>query len=276
MTLTQPGKPTAVRNEANITSSEIDSAGSQFSEPRMRATLIALKRLPAPALAALFAILYFGCAKLSLMLAVAPGYATAVWPPSGLAVAAALLFGNRIWPGIWIGAAAANFTIGSSLVAAVAVGSGNSLEALAAAAMIRRYMEVPFRFERGEDVIVFITAATLSALIAAGIGVVPIAMGNNLALDAIMVNAWTWWLGDVAGIIIFVPLILGWSSAERAAGPPPMKVELAVFALLVALAAYLAFSGGARYSQPIPRSYLMVPFVLWGAFRFGQRETTTA
>ena len=73
------------------------------------------------------------------------------WPASGIALAVAFLLGAQVWPGIWIGAAAANFTIGSSLVAAVAVGSGNSLEALAAATMIRRYMEVPFRFERGED-----------------------------------------------------------------------------------------------------------------------------
>ncbi|MDB5809900.1 MAG: sensory transduction histidine kinase [Betaproteobacteria bacterium] len=263
--------------KTQTTTPHLLSAGhSGGNETRMRGTLIAVERMPVGLLSIVLALVYFALAKLSLAFAVAPGYATAVWPPSGLAVAAALLFGNRIWPGVWLGAAAVNFTVGSSFVAAVAVGSGNTLEALAAATMIRRFMGVPFRFEHGEDVIVFMMAAALSALIAAGFGVVPITAGNNLGLEATFVNAWTWWLGDVAGIIIFVPLILSWSSTGSPAWSPPAKVELVLFAVLVLFAAYLAFSGGARYSQPIPRSYLMVPFVLWGAFRFGQRETTTA
>ena len=57
---------------------------------------------------ALLAALYFVLAKLSLSLAIPPGYATAVWPPAGLALAAVLLEGNRAWPGIWLGAAAVN------------------------------------------------------------------------------------------------------------------------------------------------------------------------
>src|SRR5438552_4508822 len=100
----------------------------------------------------LLAAAYFVIAKLSLLTAIPPGYATSVWPPSGLALAAILLFGNRAWPGIWIGAAIANLTVDSSPVAALLIGSGNTLEALAAAALIRRFIGVPRRFERGEDV----------------------------------------------------------------------------------------------------------------------------
>src|SRR5881394_753986 len=66
----------------------------------------------------LIAGVYFLAARLSLALAIPPGYATAVWPPSGIALAAALLFGARVWPGIWIGAALANVMVESSVASA--------------------------------------------------------------------------------------------------------------------------------------------------------------
>src|SRR5579859_2126371 len=78
----------------------------------------------------LLAGVYFAAAKLSLVFAIAPGYATPVWPPSGIAVAALLLRGSGCWPGIWIGAALANLTIQSSWSAALMIASGDTLEAL--------------------------------------------------------------------------------------------------------------------------------------------------
>jgi PAS domain S-box-containing protein len=238
--------------------------------------LTAVRRLPAIAQAALLAAIYVAAAKLSLLLAIPPGYATAVWPPSGLAMAALLLLGRRVWPGVWIAAAAVNFTIDSSVFAAIAIGTGNTLEALVGATLIRQFIGAPYCFEHGEDVIVFLLAAIVSAAIAAAVGILPVALSTELPLEALFTNGWTWWLGDVAGIIIFVPLILSWSGGDAPAWTSQKKAELALFALLLLFAAYMAFSGEARYAPPIPRSYLMVPFILWVAFRFGQRETSTA
>ena len=242
----------------------------------MADVLSGVRRLPALVQMAVLAAIYFGTAKLSLALAIPPGYATAVWPPSGLAMAALLMLGNRVWPGVWIGAAVVNFAINSSLVAAIAIASGNTLEALAGATLVRQFIGVPYRFERGEDVIVFLVAAIVSAALAAAIGVLPFALSAALPLEELFSNVWTWWLGDVAGIVIVVPLILGWSGGDAPAWTAGKKAEAALFSVLLRLAAYLAFSGGARYAPPIPRSYLMVPFILWVAFRFGQRETATA
>lgn len=222
----------------------------------------------------LLAVLYFALAKISLLLAIPPGYAAAVWPPSGLAIAAVLVLGTRVWPAIWLGAAAANFTVDSLLGTAVAIGTGNTLEALAAAALIRRLIGVPYRFEHGEDVILFIVTAMVSALIAAVIGVAPVAWVKGLPLDSALANVWTWWLGDVAGIIVFVPLILAWWGGESAV-KRGNRLEALCFGALLLICAFVAFSMG-PHVQPLPRSYLMVPFILWGAFRFGQRETVTA
>ncbi len=233
-----------------------------------------VKRASRPVQACLLAAIYFAAAKFSLLFALPPGYATAVWPPSGIAFAAVLMFGPRIWPGIWAGAALVNFTINSSVFAAVVIGSGNTLEALAGAALVRRFIGVPHRFERGEDVVIFMAAAFVSAAVAATCGALPIAIGHAPTVAEIVANGWTWWVGDAAGIIIFAPLILSWGSRDAAA-MPRRRAEAACLALLLLAVAFIAFSGASRYAPPIPRSYLMVPFVLWTAFRFGQRETAS-
>src|SRR5512139_3802261 len=66
---------------------------------------------------------YFAAAKLAL--AIAPGYATAVWPPSGIALAALLLFGRRLWPGIWAGAALVNYSVEGGWLLAASIATGN-------------------------------------------------------------------------------------------------------------------------------------------------------
>src|SRR5687768_16755583 len=106
-----------------------------------------IQRMPRLYQVGLLAIVYFVAAKLSLLLAIPPGYATAVWPPSGIALAATLLLGNRLWPGVWLGAALVNYTVNSSLALALMMGTGNALEALAGAALIRHYIGVSRRFE---------------------------------------------------------------------------------------------------------------------------------
>src|SRR5262249_52981408 len=103
--------------------------------------------------AAALAAVYFGAAKLSLEFAIPPGYATAVWPPSGIALAALLLFGARLWPGVWLGAALANITVETSWAAAAVIATGNTLEALVGASLARRAIGPSSHFERGEDVV---------------------------------------------------------------------------------------------------------------------------
>ena len=89
-----------------------------------------------PAQVAGLAAVYVLAAKLSLLMAIPPGYATPVWPPAGIALAALLLLGRRVWPGVWLGAAIANFGVEASLASALLIGVGNSLEAIVAAALV--------------------------------------------------------------------------------------------------------------------------------------------
>ena len=222
------------------------------------------------------AVLYFAAAKISLLLAIPPGYATAVWPPSGVAVAAVLLAGNRMWPGVWLGAALANLAVQASGVAALLLGTGNALEALVAAALIRRLIGIPTRFESGEDVFKFVAAAAVGATVAATIGVSAIALVGAKPLADFAINWWTWWQGDLTGIIVFAPLILFWTARPSRRVSSSKKIEATLFAVVLAAAGYIVFGSGTTSLGISPALLLTFPLIIWAALRFEQLEVSAA
>ena len=224
----------------------------------------------------LVAAVYFGVARLSLVLAIPPGYATAVWPPSGIALAAALLLGGRIWPGIWVGAAFANLMVEASPLSAVLIATGNTLEAIVGGTLIQRHITDPRRFARAEDVVTFIVLCALSATIAATVALAPLALAHSLTGAEVLRNWWTWWQGDVGGMIIVSPLILSWSAHHAPTWPARRRIELVCFAiLLLAAAAAILSEEGTQFAH-FSLTFLTLPFIIWGALRFGLREVTTA
>jgi PAS domain S-box-containing protein len=226
--------------------------------------------------AVLLASVYYSAAKASLLLAIPPGYATAVWPPSGIALAALLLLGTRYWPGIWIGAAAANLTVESSFPAAAVIASGNTLEALAGALLIRRVIASANPLARGEDVVKFVAVAALCPVLAATTGMIPLSLAHALPGPELFRNWWTWWQGDAAGMIIVAPLILTWWEGSSFRWSPGKILEAACLAALLLCATWVTFGSGAPGKNPYPLTFLIAPFIIWAAFRFGQREVATA
>jgi diguanylate cyclase (GGDEF)-like protein len=223
----------------------------------------------------LLAAVYFTAAKASLLLAIPPGYASPVWPPSGIALAALLVFGNRLWPGIWLGAAVVNFGVNDSILAGVMIATGNTLEGLAGATLIRRSIGVPHRFERGEDVVKFVAYSAASATIAPTVGLVPLSIADSLPWDELMRNWLTWCQGDITGIVIVAPLLLTWCSREALLWNARYAYEGVVFLLLLAITAIGVFGHVAAPLAPFARAFVILPFIVWAAFRFSQREVTT-
>ena len=224
----------------------------------------------------LLAAAYFSTAKLSLLLAIPPGYATAVWPPSGIAVAAALLLGSRIWPGIWLGAALVNLSVQASFAAAALMAAGNTLEALAGAVLARAWIGPPVAFRRGEDVLKFAAIAAASATIAASVAVVSLSLLLSLGPGALAWNWWTWWQGDTVGILVVGPLILAWAAGLGPSKAPRTAAEAGAFVCLLAGVIYTIFGGGAApYLASPPLTFAILPLIVWVAFRFPQREVAT-
>jgi diguanylate cyclase (GGDEF)-like protein len=233
---------------------------------------------PVPYLAkvVLLAAVYFSAAKLALLAAIPPGYATAVWPPSGIALASVLLLGSRIWPGIWLGASLVNVTVQSSFVAATLMGAGNTLEALAGAALVRAFIGLPGAFRHGEDVVKFVVIAAASATIAATVAAAPLAFVHSLQLPELLWNWWTWWQGDTVGIIVVAPLVLAWAVRTHPAWTPRKIAEGSLLVCLLSGVMYAIFGAGmASYVPSLPLTFAILPFIIWAAFRFRQREVAT-
>ena len=219
---------------------------------------------------ALLAAIYFGAARFALLLAIPPGYATALWPPSGIALAALLVLGPRLWPGVWIGSALANLSIDASIPAAIIIATGSTLQALALWALLRRHVDILYRFRHVQQVVKFVALSALGATIAPSVALIALSLLYPLPGADLFANWRTWWQGDTSGILIFTPLILSWSARGTVQWTPRRALEGLLLAALLLAATHVAFSSG------FGRAFVIAPLIVWAALRFGQREVTSA
>ena len=152
---------------------------------------------------------YFGAAKLGLSFAIETPSVTAIWPPTGLALAALVLWGYRLWPGVAIGAFLANSWTGIPLAATIGITCGNTLEAVVGAYLLRRVAHFRPSLERVRDVLALVAlAAGASTAISATIGVASLIVTDEVAAGDIA-SVWrVWWLGDMGGDLLIAPLLL--------------------------------------------------------------------
>lgn len=225
----------------------------------------------------LVALAYSSVAAISLMLAIPPGYASAVWPPAGVALAAWLAFGPPIWPGIFLGAAIANLgVIGTPVTVALAIGAGNAAEAAVAGWLIGRLVELRHRFAQPAAVWRFASIAFVAALVAATNGVTTLALAGQVPWAEFGTHWVTWWLGDGTGIIIVTPLLLCWSESGNGRTAGEKRIEYQLFAALLVLCAALVIAVNYATDAVQTLAYLMIPMVTWAAARLDQRAVTAA
>jgi len=141
-------------------------------------------------------LVYILTGKLGLALAFGHSSATPVWPPAGIALAALLLLGNRVWPVIFLGAFVVNATTAGSLVTALGIAGGNTLEALVGAYLVRRFARGAAVFERAQDIFKLAAlAAVVSTAVSATIGVASLEL-TGYARWTEAGSIWlTWWCG---------------------------------------------------------------------------------
>jgi two-component sensor histidine kinase/integral membrane sensor domain MASE1 len=196
------------------------------------------------------ALAYFVTGTLGLLLAVPPGYATAVWPPSGIALATILLVGPRALPGVVVGSFAVNLSVGVDLTdldaliraapIAASIGCGAALEAAVGAALIRRRLGTSPALDTGRDVASFLVlGGPVGCLVNATWGTATLFLAGAIDGGAVAFGWWTGWGGAVIGVITIAPLVLVAFGEPRDVWSPrrtSLAVPLAVtFALAVVL-----------------------------------------
>jgi len=221
---------------------------------------------------------YFLLAKLGLTLASLHPSASPVWPPSGLALAAAMLLGPGVWPSVAAGAFLANATTFGSVFTSLAIAVGNTSEAVLTAWLIQRVAGGPALFQTPAGVARF-AGLTLApgTMISATVGAGSLALAGH-AETAKFDDIWiTWWLGDVGGQLLVAPVVVLWAQAPRWRLNGTELQRLARLLLATAAVGLVAFSP--LVQQTAMRgslAFLAIAPMLWAALRYDQRHTATA
>ncbi len=222
--------------------------------------------------------LYVVAGKLGLLLAFVHPSATAVWPPTGIALAALLGLGYRVWPGVFAGALLVNVLTAGSVATSLGIAAGNTLEGVVGASLVTRWANGPRCCERPRDIFKFaVLAALVSTTVSATCGVTSLLLGG-LAEWAASGSIWvTWWLGDAVGALIGTPLLLLWHAHPRVRWNRRETGEIAGLLVALFIVGQIVFGGWLpTESKTLPLDFLCIPILVWAAFRFGPRETATA
>ena len=223
---------------------------------------------------ALLAAAYYLAARLGLQYASVGPSISLVWPPTGIAIAALTLWGSRYWPGIATGAFLANAATPIPLVAAAGIALGNTLEALLATYFLRRAAGSRPQLDDLRHVWTFVLVAVpVGVLCGAVIGPLSLWLVGTLTTAALPTAAAVWWMGDVLGALIVAPVFLTWAVSPQSRDSTRRLLEVVVLCLGTLAAAELGL--GSLFDITVFRlvnyQYLLFPFVIWAALRFGAR-----
>jgi signal transduction histidine kinase len=225
----------------------------------------------------LLAFLYFAAGRLGLELTHYRDNATLVWPPTGLSFAALILFGVRLWPGVFIGTILVN--VGSSVgwMPSLGIAMGNTLEAVVGVTLLMRVADLRLDMKRQRDIVAFlligvIGCTTLSAMI----GTASLALAGTVEFA----NFWqvwlVWWMGNAGGALIVTPILL-----IMVHGNPSWRALGGRFeswlALVILLATTLiAFVGPSLGLVGFAACVAPFPVLVWVGTRLGPRGATLA
>ncbi|HEV2966852.1 MAG TPA: MASE1 domain-containing protein [Candidatus Dormibacteraeota bacterium] len=217
------------------------------------------------------ALAYWFAASQSLRLALVHGQVTPIWPPTGIALVAILVFGRRVWPAVFLAALAVNLPIGPTPLGAAFIAAGNTLAPLTAAALLQR---AHFRIEldRLRDAAVIILLGALAAMtISATVGSSVLVLWGGVPLDSFWSTWAVWWTGDAMGVLLVAPFILSLLPNAKAPVPTPWTAaELVALLLVIGVVTFILFQNSLRLE------YLVFPLIMLAAWRFRLRGAAPA
>jgi integral membrane sensor domain MASE1 len=239
------------------------------------------------------AIIYYITAKLGQYLAIPPGFITPVYPPSGIALTAILLMGYRVSWGIWLGAfVAATWALSAntsillmSILSGLGIATGSVLQAVVGTFLIKRFIGSRHIFTTVPHVSKFTVIEILSCMVSPTIGVTTLYLCGFIQAKDFIISWLTFWLGDAIGVLVLAPLLLLWidpwfsgSETIKPKNTTPYlskrflqsNWEIAIWILSLVGVGMVAFGFG------YPVEYLLIPLLVWSAFRSEQRFTAIA
>jgi|AutmiccommuBRH23_1029490.scaffolds.fasta_scaffold00025_121 signal transduction histidine kinase len=217
------------------------------------------------------AIIYHMAARLGLLMANVQPNTSPVWPPTGIAIAALLLFGKKYWPGITLGVIFGYLFNNNDLNVTIGLAFGNTLEAVVAAYLLKRFADFHNSLDRIQDVIVLAVFGSLATTISATFGVITLLLVGREIQPFISTIWFTWWIGDFLGALVITPLILVWFTHWPIQWRSRKFLEgVIVIILLLIVTAYVFANQELGQVTHEAMIYVIFPFVIYAALRFTQ------
>ncbi|MGD0962647.1 MAG: MASE1 domain-containing protein [Candidatus Acidiferrales bacterium] len=220
------------------------------------------------ALLAFLTLIYFVVEKLGMRLAFIHPLVTPIWLPSGVALAASILYGYRVWPAIFVGSFLGHAT---TSVPSFLIPVGVTLEGLAGAYLVNRFAHGVKAFDAAKDVFLFVLVGCIGApLISPTIGVGEIYLVGHARLAGLGLIWLTWWLAHGIGILLVAPFLILLLRTSRHGMDGGEFGELAVLLLGLISVCLLVFGplSVSLNKNHVVQVWLCVPFLVWSAFRF--------
>jgi signal transduction histidine kinase len=225
----------------------------------------------------LVALFYYFAARLGYFFAFENSTALPAWPPSGIAFALIILLGRSTWPGITIGSLVANIMAywnnpdlppQTIIIISTMIAFCNTAEAVVGNYFIKRSIKSNYPFKTTKNAYRFLFVTLLMCSIGAGLGTWGLSLYGIITETDFMKTGFSWWVGNVVGVLLFTPLILSCSQKIRFKIPSKKAVEVGIFSLTLTCI-YLLLQVDyleATLERALP--FLVLPFLLWLAFRF--------
>src|SRR4051812_9359611 len=165
----------------------------------------------------LLACAYFLAGRLALLLAIPPGFATAIFPPLGISLAAVLLWGNPLLLGVFIGSTVLNTSIAvgngaglnpATVLVAAEIALGSSLAAWIGVKLIRKYIGFPNQLmDEWSIFLFFVLGGPTASCVSATVGVTALCLNGVIPVSHVIYSWATWWTGDTIGVLIAAPFM---------------------------------------------------------------------
>lgn len=214
---------------------------------------------------------YFITAKVGLSITVVGVTVTLFWPPSGISLAALLLFGRYLWPGVFVGAFFANLGAGLPLTTEIGIALGNTAAALLGATLLSRKAGFNHHLESVKDVLrLLIFGALISTVLSAANG----AFWLELLDEKIEWQEYSqifvyWWMGDALGVVLFAPAVIAFYRRDTLEWTPSLRrMVLLMFGVLISLCIAIFTDFGQTLFGYQFKAFVILPIIIWAALGF--------
>ncbi|MES3032001.1 MAG: MASE1 domain-containing protein [Patescibacteria group bacterium] len=225
--------------------------------------------------------IYYVTAKLGLKFDAVSGFATLVWPPTGIAIAGILFLGYKFWPAIFIGAFFVNFSTGAPVLVALGIGLGNMLEAVIGIFLIRKFGFTEEKEGLKNTLLFIFFCVLINTILAATIGVTSLWLGGIVSY-ATYTSTWlAWWVGDALGALIVGNLIISFGTGLSKLNLELTKItEEVLFFCILVISNLFIFTDFLSMktiglNNPI-LVYIIFPLLIWASLRFGRSGAALA